>query len=151
MTAIDPHSHPAAAPDARAGGATVYLDPDVILSQRGAGPVDSPAVASGVREALETLAETGHPLVFVTDQAVSLPPDFPAVTTAARVASSGSGWFLTTDPERCGPRRAGMHSILVGPGPAGRRSEIHRCDIRTRDIHAAVIEILAREAMAPVA
>jgi hypothetical protein len=149
MTALDPQSRPTSTLDARSGGATVYLDPDVLLSQPG-GPVDEAGVASGVRAALETLAETGHDLVVVTDRSVSLPPDFPEVATAARPATTGRGWFLTTDPERCGPRRAGMQSILVGPGPAGRRAEIHRCDIRTRDIHAAVIEILAREAMVPV-
>jgi hypothetical protein len=38
----------------------------------------------------------------------------------------------------------------VGPGPATRRATIQRCDIQTRDLHAAAIEILAREAMAPV-
>src|SRR5215210_3411315 len=39
---------------------------------------------------------------------------------------------------------------LVGPGPATHKATIQRCDIRTRDLNAAVIEILAREAMAPV-
>jgi hypothetical protein len=33
---------------------------------------------------------------------------------------------------------------------SGRRATIQRCDIQTRDLHAAAIEILAREAMAPV-
>jgi hypothetical protein len=40
--------------------------------------------------------------------------------------------------------------MLVGPGPATRRAVIQRCDVQTRDLGAAVIEILAREAMAPV-
>jgi hypothetical protein len=152
MTALDPQSRQS--PSARDGNsalARVYLDPDVVLSLPGSGPIDASTVASGAREALETLAETGHDLVFVTDRSISLPPDFPAVTRSERVDPTGRGWFLTTDPQRCGPRRAGLQSILIGPGPVGHRSEIHRCDITTRDLHSAVIEILAREAMAPVA
>jgi hypothetical protein len=151
MTALEPQARATPTPDALPSGAPVYLDPDVVLNQPGTGPIDASAMASDAREALQTLAETGHQLVLVTDRPTRLPPDFPAVSTAARVAPTGRGWFLTTDPERCGPRRTGMLSILVGPGPAGRRAEIHRCDIRTRDLHSAVIEILAREAMAPVA
>lgn len=151
MTATDPQSRQAPGRDASPGMARVYLDPDVVLSLPGSGPVNGTTVASGAREALETLVETGHDLVFVTDRTISLPADFPAATTADRVDGTGRGWFLTTDPARCGPRRAGLQSILVGPGPSGHRSEIHRCDITTRDLHSAVIEILAREAMAPVA
>jgi hypothetical protein len=59
-------------------------------------------------------------------------------------------WFLVTDPEHCSSRRAGVRSILVGPGPATRRAAIHRCDIQTRDLRSAVLEILSREAMTPV-
>jgi hypothetical protein len=153
MTAIDPQSRQSTVSDTSAALARVYIDPDVVLSLPGAGPVNGATVASGAREALETLVETGHDLVFVTDRTINLPPDFPAVTISDRVDAVGRGWFLTTDPERCGPRRAGLQSILVGPGPSGtgHRSEIHRCDITTRDLHSAVIEILAREAMAPVA
>jgi hypothetical protein len=154
MTAIDSQSRQSAAGDASSSVARVYLDPEVVLSLRGSvGPVDESTIASGAREALETLLETGHDLVFVTDRSITLPPGFPAVATSNRIDPTGRGWFLTTDPERCGPRRAGLQSILVGPGPAGtgHRSEIHRCDITTRDLHSAVIEILAREAMAPVA
>ncbi len=152
MTAIDPNARQPSARDAGSGLARVYLDPDVVLSLPGSGAVDGSTLASGARAALETLAETGHDLVFVTDRSIDLPPGFPAVSQSDRVDSSGRGWFLTIDPERCGPRRAGLQSILVGPGPtAGHRSEIHRCDITTRDLHSAVIEILSREAMAPVA
>jgi hypothetical protein len=151
MTATQPQSRPTVSRDTRAGGAPVYIDPEVVLSQHGNGRIDEASLASDARLALETLAETGHDLVLVTDLPVSLPVDFPQLASSPELATSGAGWFLTTDPERCGPRRADFHSILVGPGPTGRRSEIHRCDIRTRDLHSAVIEILSREAMAPVA
>jgi hypothetical protein len=59
-------------------------------------------------------------------------------------------WFLTSDPERCASRRAGIRSILIGPGPASHRAAIHRCDIQTRDLKSAILEILSREAMTPV-
>jgi hypothetical protein len=132
-----------------AATARVYLDPDVILAQSGAERIDGATISSDAREPLETLADTDHELILVTDRPVALPPDFPPIFQSAGLGDDGDAWFLTADPEHCGTRRAGLRSILVGPGPATRIAEIHRCDIRTRDLRSAVIEILSREAMAP--
>jgi hypothetical protein len=127
---------------------TVYLDPDVILSQPGSDRVDGHTIASDAREQLETLAETGHALVLVGDRPVDLPAAFPPVAQSSSLDDARDAWFLTADPAHCGRRRPGLRSILVGPGPATRMAEIHRCDLRTRDLRSAVIEILSREAMA---
>lgn len=128
----------------------VYLEPGVIEARAGAGPTAQPSVASDAAEALRTLAETGHELVLVTGRPVPLPDGFPEMRDMVAPAAARDAWYLTTDPEHCGARLAGVRSILVGPGPATRRAAIHRCDIQTRDLRAAVLEILAREAMTPV-
>jgi len=128
----------------------VYLEPGVILARQGNDSIDESAVASDAGESLRTLAETGHDLVLVAGRPVSLPPDFPEMSAMLAPDAERDAWFLTTDPEHCGNRRAGVRSILVGPGPATRRAAIHRCDIQTRDLRSAVLEILSREAMTPV-
>jgi hypothetical protein len=125
----------------------VYLDPDVILAQPGSDRIDANTIASDAREPLETLAETGHELMLVADRPVSLPREFPPIGETTSVDEEREAWFLTADPAHCGRRRPGLRSILVGPGPATRIAEIHRCDLRTRDLRSAVIEILSREAM----
>jgi hypothetical protein len=135
--------------DAESASVRVYLNPDVILAQSGAERIDEATISSDAREPLETLADTDHELILVTDQPVRLPADFPPISQSASLGEHGEAWFLTADPGHCGQRRAGLRSILVGPGPATRMAEIHRCDIRTRDLRSAVIEILSREAMAP--
>ncbi|MDQ2966474.1 MAG: hypothetical protein M3R57_11565 [Chloroflexota bacterium] len=128
----------------------VYLEPGVIRARPGDDPIDASSVASDAGEALQTLADTGHDLVLVTSRAVSLPAGFPKMRDMLAPDAERDAWFLTTDPEHCGNRWAGVRSILVGPGPETRKAAIHRCDIRTRDLRSAVLEILAREAMTPV-
>jgi proteasome lid subunit RPN8/RPN11 len=56
-------------------------------------------------------------------------------------------WLLTTDVEQCTGTSARLRTILVGTAPA--RGAIHRCDSVARDVHAAILEILASEAMPP--
>jgi hypothetical protein len=129
----------------------IYLDPEVIFVRTGAGQTAHGAVSPGAADALQNLAETGHDLILLTDTPVALPDGFPRIRQSSRIDPAPStSWFLTADPESCGDRRAGLRTMLVGPGPATRRAVIQRCDVQTRDLGAAVIEILAREAMAPV-
>ncbi len=129
----------------------VYLDPGVLLVRPDAAEVADPPLASDAADALRTLADTGHELVLLGGQQVHLPDGFPTIRAAVAIDPTPStSWYLTSDPELCGRRQPGLRTVLVGPGPATHRSAIQRCDIQTRDLHAAVIEILAREAMAPV-
>jgi hypothetical protein len=123
----------------------VYIDPPVLFRSAGA------AVSSDAAEALGNLAETGHELILLTKAPVALPDGFPHLRQSPRIdPAAATSWYLTTDPESCGQRQPGLRTMLVGPGPVTRRATIQRCDIQTRDLHAAAIEILAREAMAPV-
>jgi hypothetical protein len=128
----------------------VYLEPGVIGARPEDDPVDEATIASDAAEPLRTLSETGHELVLVTGRPVRLPAGFPQMRDMLAPDAERDAWFLTSDPEHCGNRRAGIRSILVGPGPVTRRAAIHRCDIQTRDLRSAVLEILTREAMAPV-
>lgn len=129
----------------------VYLDPGVILVRSGARPNGPAAVSPDAADALHNLAETGHELVLLTNSPVALPDGFPGVRQSSRIDPGPSAsWYLTADPESCGERRPGLRTMLVGPGPATRRATIQRCDLQARDLQAATIEILAREAMAPV-
>jgi hypothetical protein len=128
----------------------VYLEPGVIQARPGEGSPADASVASDAAEALRTLAETSHDLVLVTGRPVPLPEGFPEMREMLAPDADRDAWYLTTDPEHCGTRRSGVRSILVGPGPATRRAAIHRCDIQTRDLRSAVLEILSREAMTPV-
>jgi hypothetical protein len=131
----------------------VYFDPSVLFVQSGTGRIDpsSGSVSSDAAEALGNLAETGHELILLTNAPVALPDGFPNIRQSSRIdPAPATSWYLTADPESCGNRRPGLRTMLVGPGPATRRAAIQRCDIQTRDLHAATIEILAREAMAPV-
>jgi hypothetical protein len=129
----------------------VYLEPGVLLVPSGADQALSSRVAPDAAEALSNLAETGHELVLVTNDRVALPDGFPDIRESPRIdPAPATSWFLTTDPDLCGRRLPGLRTVLVGPGPSTHKATIQRCDIRTRDLNAAVIEILAREAMAPV-
>lgn len=129
----------------------VYLDPGVLLVRSGAGGPSPSQVAADAAEPLNNLAEAGHELILVTTARIPLPDGFPVIRESPRIDPAPStSWFLTTDPEVCGRSRPGLRTILVGPGPTTRHATVQRCDIRSRDLHAAVMEILAREAMAPV-
>jgi hypothetical protein len=55
-------------------------------------------------------------------------------------------WFVTADPSTCGDRRAGLSTLLIGPRDDSPRPT--RCDLTARDVASAVLEILARQAMA---
>jgi len=54
-------------------------------------------------------------------------------------------WYVTADPATCSDRQAGLSTLLVGPRDDSRRPT--RCDVTARDLAAAVLEILARDAM----
>jgi hypothetical protein len=100
-------------------------------------------VATGERtppsaeHALAKLRDAGYEVTIVeppTDQAVIAGP------------TAGS-WLVTSDPRHCERRPAGVRTILVGPRrPPGPRPTA-RCDVEARDLAAAVIEILTRDAM----
>jgi hypothetical protein len=131
----------------------IYLEPGVLVARPDADPGQSTIVHEAA-EALQMLVDTDHELVLVSngDRAMDLPEGFPHLSevTAIDEATHGS-WFLTSDPELCGARNAHVRTVLVGPGPGTPKATVQRCDIATRDLRAAALEILTREAMTSVA
>jgi hypothetical protein len=108
----------------------------------------SAAAEPGAADRLAHLAEAGHELVLVA------PPDARSdgtISWAGRLAAlpgapRRGSWYVTADPATCGGHRAGLRTILVGPRAEGPRASI-RCDSTARDVGAAVLEILAADAM----
>jgi hypothetical protein len=130
----------------------IYLEPGVLVARPDADDSAEASIVAEAADALSTLTDTGHELVLVSDRPFARPIDFPEMAEVQHVDEATDGsWFLTSDPELCGPRQARIKTILVGPGPGTHHSAVHRCDITTRDLRAAVLEILTREAMEPVA
>jgi hypothetical protein len=107
----------------------------------------SAAVLPDARNRLAHLIEAGHEVVLVA------PPGHPAAGALRWPGHVGGlpddpprgSWFVTAEPGTCGDRQPGLSTLLVGPRDDVPRPT--RCDITARDLAAAVLEILAREAM----
>jgi hypothetical protein len=130
----------------------IYLEPGVLVARPDAEPGQSTIVPEAA-EALQMLVDTDHELVLVSngDWAIDLPDGFPPLGGVEDIDGATRGsWFLTSDPELCGPRNSHVRTVLVGPGPATHKATVQRCDLATRDLRAAALEILTREAMTPV-
>ena len=110
-----------------------------------------PTVASmpDAAEHLIHLGDSGHPVTFVGDcpapVAASLPDAILVDTMPERVAAGS--WYVSSDPEMCRDRRAGLQTLLVGPRLAPSPRPGPRCDAEARDLASAVLEILRRDVM----
>jgi hypothetical protein len=113
---------------------TIYLD-------------GSAAILPDAPIRLSHLIDAGHEVVLVA------PPDHRAgrsLPWSRHVAELPAdpprgSWFVTAEPATCGDRQAGLSTLLVAPRDDAPRPT--RCDITARDLAAAVLEILARDAM----
>ena len=137
----------------------VYVDLEVLSTGRGSRrPADVGAVDLAAVRSLDHLVDAGHELVLVADPpiapgAVAVIPTAggipgPLAEAAVTVVPSEprtAAWYLTFDVERCRGRSARLRTILVGRSAAP--GAVHRCDSLARDVMAAVLEILAAEAM----
>ncbi|HEY6056794.1 MAG TPA: hypothetical protein VIV06_02130, partial [Candidatus Limnocylindrales bacterium] len=142
------------APSDTAGPARVYICEDAITLNRP--PEDrhdrapESQLVSGASEALQRLSDVRCEVIMLRDAG-----DEPltGIGIAVRYAHSVAvadrpTWVITGDPGWCERERlTGVRTILVGPRrPPGPRPTTH-CDIEARDLSAAVMEILAHEAM----
>lgn len=128
---------------------SVYLDPSTMVMPDPAGRTDYLAVP-GAGHALRSLRD-------VVDDVIVLAPDtwrgvveLPSGVRAATTLPDDLGpdaWFVTADPESPFGRPGGATTILVGPRRAPGQLPLPRFDVQARDLSAAVLEILAREAM----
>ena len=119
----------------------VFLDPGTAVIEND-GAVDPAALRS-----LRHLVDAGHELVLVDQPAVShdlraLAAD---VVDAVPPLPDERSWYLTDDVEHCREMTARVRTVLIGASPPP--GSIHRCDSVARDLQAAIMEILASEAM----
>ena len=126
----------------------VYVDV-AAAALDGAGP--SPSLDPAAVPALQLLAESGHHVVLVTRGSGAPPAALAAIASDAVGAvpehPASAGWYLTSDVEHCRGTSARLRTVLIGGSPAP--GSIHRCDAVARNLRAAAMEILAREAMPP--
>jgi hypothetical protein len=124
--------------------ARIYLDPSALFVRWGGG---EPAVlAPDILPALRDLAETGNEAVLIAELGQTLPEQLRALPRVSAPEPGPGAWMITGDRHRCGLRRPGLRTVLVGGGPDlgnGRG----RCDAEAPDLHGAVIHIVSREAM----
>ena len=131
----------------------VYVDLEVLSTGGGARlPGGAAAVDLSAVRSLDHLVDAGHELVLVADPPIAagavagIPGGLAeAAVTAAPAEPGTAAWYLTSDVNRCRGRSARLRTILVGRSPAP--GAVHRCDSLARDVRAAVLEILAAEAM----
>lgn len=133
----------------------IYVEPAVLLSSSApAGARDdreSGRVAPHALEAVTNLQEAGHEVVLLVDpgrpRERGSDPRWLADLPSEAGPPTPRSWLVTVDPRRCEHRPPGVRTILIGPRqPPGPRPTAH-CDVVARDLAAAVLEILAREAM----
>ena len=129
--------------------ARVYLDPSAVLLDEPGPGSHAPQAVPGAKKALRDLTEAVDEVVMVSRAGIpSL--DLPeAVHLTAELPSrmDSDSWFVTADPESIRGRSDLARTILVGPKRAPGPLPLPRVDVEARDLSAAVIEILTRQAM----
>ena len=121
----------------------VYVDLDAVSAD----PTGGPGIDAAAARSLGFLEEAGHGVTLVAIAAVGRPQLQGRSTIdvdEVPVRPADRAWYVTTDADRCRSRSALLRTILIGFAPAG---AIHRCNSIARDLQAAVLEILAAEAM----
>jgi len=136
---------------------TVYVHPSALLLAAGdPAPPGSPEPPSpgpvdpGAAEALGHLAEAGMNVAVVAASDIMLPvvlAPLPRVAELPDPLEAGT-WFLTGEPNPIGGPPRGGTTILVGPRPPDGPVPLPRFDVIARDLSAAAMEILTRQAMA---
>jgi hypothetical protein len=119
----------------------VFLDPGTAVIENG-GALDAAALRS-----LRHLVDAGHELVLVDQPGASgnLRDLAASVVEAVSQQPDEHAWYLTDNVEHCREMTARVRTVLIGASPPA--GSIHRCDSVARDVQAAVLEILASEAM----
>jgi hypothetical protein len=124
--------------------ARIYLDPSALFVRWGEGVRE--ALAPDVLPALRDIEDTGNDAVLIADGGMSVPHELAQLPRVAAPEPGPGAWMITGDRRRCGLRRPGLRTVLVGGGRDlgnGRG----RCDAEAADLHGAVIHIASREAM----
>jgi hypothetical protein len=114
--------------------------------------LDAPlAGALDARDHVANLIDAGQHVTFVGSGTEPDAAAFPGVRAVARLpdAPPRGSWFVTAEPARCAERTAGLRTLLIGPRTGRSPVAGPRCDQVARDFAAAVLDILAHDAMGP--
>ena len=107
-------------------------------------------MAPGSHDALAMLVDAGYDVVLL-GPAGAESPELPAAVRHADELPEHldtDAWFVTGDPHSAFGRPRGGTTVLIGPRrPVGKVPQ-PRFDLETRDLAAAAMEILTRDAMA---
>ncbi len=121
----------------------VYIDPSA-MSISSAGATSATPAAP-----LDHLLEAGMSVTLLgTPPAVDPFPAGVEVGGTLPDALAADDWFLTGTPYPESGRPRGGRTVLVGPRLAPGPIPLPRYDVEARDLAAAVMEILTRQAMA---
>jgi hypothetical protein len=128
----------------------IYLEPRVMAPQTGLATADDQETP--MPEAVEALAHLAdsYELVVLGDPPSDVLEAFGVPVHAAHslpTEPAPGSWLITDDPDSCVVRPPGLKTLLVGPRRAPTNRPTRRCDVEARDLNAAVVEILTREAM----
>ena len=106
------------------------------------------ASAPDARGHVANLIDAGQRVTFVGADpgSVATFPDVTRLDSLPAEPERGS-WFVTAEPARCAERPAGVRTLLIGPRAGRSPVQGPRCDTEARDLAAAVLEILAHDAM----
>jgi hypothetical protein len=130
----------------------VYLDPTALVLPVPSVPDGGEEhVAPGVGEAVGHLVEAGFQVVLLGESGPDAWPDLPpGVDHALELPEhlDQDAWYLTGDPHPAFGRPRGGTTVLVGPRRPAGKVPLPRFDLETRDLGAAAMEILTRQAMA---
>lgn len=131
--------------------ARIYLDPTALLLPGGTPPSGDQRVAPGVADAVAHLVDAGFDVILLDAASArpirELPSDVGHATALPDNLSPGT-WYLTGEPYPAFGRPRGGTTVLVGPHRPAGRLPLPRFDLETRDMAAAAMEILTRDAMA---
>ena len=128
----------------------IYLDPSALRLASLDPEVPEGQLAPGVTVALGHLVEAGFDVIVVT------PDDGPIAHLGEGVTRADTlpdhldpgAWFLTGEPYPAPGRPPGGRTMLVGPRPPAGKVPLPRFDGEARDLAAAAMKILTRDAMA---
>jgi hypothetical protein len=114
----------------------VYIDAAALLGPRGT--TSSPRALVAAARTCGHLRDLGHRVILVGRRG-----------TGSEAPDDARGWLVSGDADACDRARRArrLHTVLVGPSEAGRTAMDRPADIVARDLGAAVLSILAAEAM----
>jgi hypothetical protein len=128
----------------------IYLDMSALPLPSLDPAVPDEQLAPGAVEAVGHLVEAGFDVMVLAPDESAVPVLGAGVGRATGLPErlDANAWYLTGEPHPAMGRPRGGMTVLVGPRPPVGRIPLPRFDVEARDLPAAALEILTRDAMA---